>query len=79
MAFDLTEAKLTVADTDGVAGVSAADLRAGDVVLVQARLPRGGEAPATIAARKRRIDVTHPPASEAQEAEPAEPTEAPAG
>ena len=78
VAFDLSQAKLTVADTDGVAGVSAADVQAGDVVLVQARLPRGEEAPATIVARKL-IDITHPPASEEQEAEPAEPIEAPAG
>ena len=43
--FDLSEAKLKVADTDGVAGVSAADVQVGDVVMVQARLPRGTKAP----------------------------------
>jgi len=43
--FDLAEAKLKVADTDGVAGVSAADVQVGDTVLVQARLPRGTKAP----------------------------------
>ena len=43
--FDLSEAKLKVADTDGVAGVSAADVQVGDTVLVQARLPRGTKAP----------------------------------
>ena len=43
--FDLSEAKLKVADTDGVAGVSAADVQVGDVVLVQARLPRGTKVP----------------------------------
>jgi hypothetical protein len=43
--FDLSAAKLIVADTDGVPGVTAADVQAGDVVLVQARLPRGTKAP----------------------------------
>ena len=43
--FDLSAAKLIVADTDGVPGVTAADVLAGDVVLVQARLPRGTKAP----------------------------------
>ena len=43
--FDLSAAKLIVADTDGVPGVTAADVQAGDVVLVQARLPRGSKAP----------------------------------
>ena len=91
--FDLSEAKLKVADTDGVAGVSAADVQVGDVVMVQARLPRGtkaaapvepaaedapaAEAPVAIKARKL-TDYTHPPVSEDEEAEPAEPSEAPA-
>ena len=48
--FDLSAAKLIVADTDGVPGVTAADVQAGDVVLVQARLPRGTKAPAPTAA-----------------------------
>jgi hypothetical protein len=43
--FDLAGAKLIVADTDGVPGITAADVQAGDVVLVQARLPRGTKAP----------------------------------
>ena len=43
--FDLLAAKLVVADTDGVPGVTAADVQAGDKVLVQARLPRGTKAP----------------------------------
>jgi hypothetical protein len=33
------------ADTDGVPGVTAADVKPGDLVLVQARLPRGTKAP----------------------------------
>ena len=49
VAFDLSAAKLIVADTDGVPGVTAADVQAGDVVLVQARLPRGTKAPAPVA------------------------------
>ena len=44
--FDLSAAKLVVADTDGVPGITAADVQAGDEVLVQARLPRGTKAPA---------------------------------
>ena len=44
--FDLSKAKIVAADSDGVAGVSAADVKAGDKVLVQARLPRGTKAPA---------------------------------
>jgi len=43
--FDLSEAKLVVADTDGVPGITVDDVQAGDVVLVQARLPRGTKAP----------------------------------
>ena len=46
--FDLSAAKLIVADTDGVPGVTAADVQAGDVVLVQARLPRGTKAPVEV-------------------------------
>ncbi len=48
--FDLSAAKLIVADTDGVPGVTAADVQAGDVVLVQARLPRGSKAPEPVVA-----------------------------
>jgi hypothetical protein len=43
--FDLSKAKFVATDSDGVAGVSAADVKAGDKVLVQARLPRGTKAP----------------------------------
>ena len=50
VAFDLSAAKLIVADTDGVPGVTAADVQAGDVVLVQARLPRGSKAPEPVEA-----------------------------
>ena len=47
--FDVSKAKIVAADSDGVAGVSAADVKAGDKVLVQARLPRGTKAPAPAA------------------------------
>ena len=43
--FDLSAAKVVAADTDGVAGVTLADVKVGDKVLVQARLPRGTKAP----------------------------------
>ena len=79
--FDFAKAKLVVAETDGVAGVTAADLRVGDALLVQARLPRGTKAPepaaagtgseatpaAAIVARKV-VDKTHPPVEDADEA-----------
>jgi hypothetical protein len=80
--FDLSSAKVVAAEFDNVAGLTAADLQAGDQVLVQARLPRGTKAPvaadaaepAAIVARKV-IDKTHPPveddAAPALEAAPA--------
>jgi len=42
--FDMSAAKLVVADTDGVAGVTVADLQVGDELLVQARQARGTKA-----------------------------------
>ena len=57
--FDLTSAKIVASDSDGVAGITAADVKAGDKVLVQARLPRGTKAP-----------VTEEPAAEASTEEP---------
>ena len=45
--FDLASAKIVAGDSDGVAGISAADVKPGDKVLVQARLPRGTKAPVT--------------------------------
>lgn len=65
--FDLSEAKLVVADTDGVPGLTAADVQAGDEVLVQARLPRGTKAPAPVA-------VDQPEATESTDAPAAEET-----
>jgi hypothetical protein len=61
--FDLASAKIVAADTDGVAGVTAADVKAGDKVLVQARLPRGTKAPVA-------EPVAEEPAAEASTEEP---------
>ena len=57
--FDLSSAKIVAGDSDGVAGISAADVKVGDKVLVQARLPRGTKAP-----------VTEEPVAEASTEEP---------
>src|SRR5215213_9531607 len=48
--FDMSAAKLVVADTDGVPGVTVADLQVNDVVLVQARQARGTKAPVVVPA-----------------------------
>jgi hypothetical protein len=69
--FDLSTAKIVAADSDGVAGVSAADVKAGDKVLVQARLPRGTKAPAPAA-------TDEAPAEAAASEEPVVIEEAPA-
>jgi hypothetical protein len=80
--FDLAAAKVVAAEFDNVPGITAGDLQVGDVVLVQARLPRGtkapeapaatteGAAPAEPTAIKARkvVDKTHPPVDEAEAA-----------
>jgi hypothetical protein len=66
--FDLTDAKVVVADTNADAKVDLTDVKDGDTVLVQARVPRGtkyaepaeGEAAVPVVAR-RLIDKTNPP------------------
>jgi hypothetical protein len=67
--FDLSNAKLVVADTDGAPGITESDVQAGDKVVVQARLPRSTEAPSTTDAQesdvtalvaRKLIDQTHP-------------------
>jgi hypothetical protein len=65
--FDLSAAKLVVADTDGAPGITAADVQAGDLVLVQARLPRGTKAPAPapVAEQPAATESTQPVAEEA--------------
>jgi hypothetical protein len=82
--FDMSSAKLVVADTDGVAGITVDDLQAGDEVLVQAKLPRETKAPVAAAATdteeadeapssalkaRKVVDKTHPPVSDDDEAE----------
>jgi hypothetical protein len=59
--FDLSGAKLVVADTDGVAGLSAADVKDGDRVVIKARLPRKDPGTQPFAA-KMLIDQTTPAA-----------------
>lgn len=63
VAFDVTAAKLKVADTDGDGAVTAGDLAEGDKVVVQAKLPRGDAGEAPYAARKV-VDQTHPAESD---------------
>jgi hypothetical protein len=58
--FDLTNAKIVVADTNNDGSRTVADLADGDKVLVQARLPRKDPGDAPFKARKL-VDQTHPP------------------
>jgi hypothetical protein len=64
--FDLSSARLVVADTDGVPGISPTDVRDGDRVVVKARLPRKDPGSQPFAA-KMLVDQTSPavPAPEA--------------
>ena len=64
VAFDVTTAKLRVADTNADAAVTVTDLVEGDKVVIQAKLPRtapaaDAAADAPIVARKV-VDQTHP-------------------
>ena len=63
VAFDVSAAKLRVADTDADGAVTAADLVEGDKVVVQAKLPRTDPGEAPFAARKV-VDQTHPASSD---------------
>ena len=63
VAFDVSAAKLRVADADGDGAVTAADLAEGDKVVVQAKLPRKDPGEAPFAARKV-VDQTHPASSD---------------
>jgi hypothetical protein len=57
--FDLTNAKLSVADTNADQVIDANDLVTGDSVLVQARLPKGDPGSQPFAARMV-VDQTNP-------------------
>ena len=56
--FDLSEARIKVADTNGDGKRDVADVQEGDKVVVQARLPRRAPGAAPFAARKL-VDQTH--------------------
>jgi hypothetical protein len=57
--FDLSAARVVVADNNGDGKRDASDLQDGDKVVVQARLPRRDPGAAPFAARKL-VDQTHP-------------------
>jgi hypothetical protein len=57
--FDLTNARLNVADTDGDGSVTAADVATGDAVVVKARLPKLDPGSQPFAARQL-VDQTNP-------------------
>jgi hypothetical protein len=59
--FDLTKARLVVADTNSDGQITAADLKDGDLVVVKARLPRKNPGSQPFAA-KMLIDQTNAPA-----------------
>ena len=62
VAFDFTQAKLVVADTDNDGEVTVRDFQAGDKVTVQLKLPRSVGAGPYVA--RKVIDRTHPPVDE---------------
>ena len=59
--FDLTNAKLVVADTNGDSQITVDDLKDGDKVVVKARLPRKDPGGQPFKA-KMLVDQTNPPA-----------------
>ena len=63
VAFDLTDAKIVVADNDGDGAKDLADVQDGDSVLVKARLPKGDPGDVPFAARKL-VDQTHESSSD---------------
>ena len=71
---DLASAKLVVADTNGDGTLDVTDVKDGDRVLVQARIPRGtkfvapaeGEEIAEAIAARKLVDKTNPPVDEVE-------------
>jgi hypothetical protein len=59
--FDLSAAKVSVADTSGDGVADLTDVAVGDTVVVKAKLPKG-ETPAQPIAAKHLVDQTHPAA-----------------
>lgn len=62
VSFDLTNARIVVADTNSDEKTDLSDVATGDKVLVMARLPRTDPGSQPFVA-KRLVDQTHPPAS----------------
>lgn len=67
VAFDLSEARVVVADTNGDGSSDLADVAAGDEVQVKAKLPKADPGAQPFAA-KHLIDKTHPPVEEQEPA-----------
>jgi len=71
VAFDLSNARIVVADTNGDHSFDLTDVKPGDQVLLHARLPKGtkyaapaeGETAAAIGTR-RLVDKSNPPADD---------------
>jgi hypothetical protein len=61
--FDLTDARIQVDDTNADGDVTLADVKDGDEVLVQARLPKDGSATQPFTAKKL-IDLTNLPSDD---------------
>jgi hypothetical protein len=66
--FDLTGAKLVVADTNGDSSITADDLKDGDKVVVKARLPRKDPGTQPFKA-KMLVDQTNAPAPDGSDAD----------
>ncbi len=66
--FDLTSARLVVADTNGDSQITAADLKDGDHLVIKARLPRKDPGSQPFSA-KMAIDQTNAPASSGDSAD----------
>ena len=72
--FDLSNAKLSVADTNGDSAVTVDDVVVGDKVVVKAKLKKGDPGVGPYAARQL-VDQTHPADEESEEPVVSEPVE----